>query len=222
MISIFRTFLLGILAGALIAIGGGANLQLSSMGQPIWGAVFFSFGLMCVCILQANLFTGKVGYALEKDKRYNIDVCIMAVGDMVGALVMGYLAGLLFPNWTLSLDTKLLYGGEATWWGCLLRAMLAGVFVYLAVECFRILPSYPAKLIMVCLSIATMVLLGANHSVANAFYFAYGQIRIAGFDGWNATFSVLVAMVGNAIGSIIVYLLQNVLKKAVIPAKKED
>ena len=220
--SILRTFLLGIFAGILIAIGGAANLQLSSMGQPVWGAVFFSFGLMCVCILQANLFTGKVGYVLEKDKSYALNVLIMAIGNMVGALAIGYLAGALFPNWTVSLDTKLLYGENATWWGSFLRAILAGVFVYLAVECFRLLPSYPAKLVMVCLSIATMVLLGANHSVANAFYFAYGQIRIAGFDGLNATFSVLVAMVGNAMGSLLIYLLQHGVKKAIDSKKTNE
>lgn len=219
--SILRTFLLGVLAGILIAIGGAVNLHLSTMGQPIWGAVFFSFGLMCVCILQANLFTGKVGYVLEKDKTYALNVLIMSIGNMVGALAIGYLCGALFPNWVVSLDTKLLYGDNATWWGCFLRAILAGVFVYLAVECFRLLPSYPAKLVMVCLSIATMVLLGANHSVANAFYFAYGQIRIAGFDGLNATFSVLVAMVGNSIGSLLIYLLQNGIKKAIASEKKD-
>lgn len=219
--SISRTFLLGIFAGILIAIGGAINLQLSSIGQPIWGAVFFSFGLMCVCILQANLFTGKVGYVLEKDKRYALNVLIMSIGNIIGALAMGYLCGALFSNWTVTLDTKLLYGENATWWGSALRAVLAGVFVYLAVECFRLLPSYPAKLVMVCLSIATMVLLGANHSVANAFYFAYGQIRIPGFDGLNATLSVIVAMVGNSLGSLAIYGLQNGFKKAVEAAKKE-
>lgn len=210
---IARTFLLGVFAGILIAIGGAINLCLSSMGQPIWGGVFFSFGLMCVCILQANLFTGKVGYVLERDKRFAIDVLIMAVGNMVGALAIGYLCGAIMPGWNLSVDTKLLYGDNATWWGCLLRAILAGVFVYLAVECFRVIPSFPAKLVLVCLSIATMVLLGCNHSVANAFYFGYGQIVLPGFDGLNATFSVMVAMVGNAVGSILVYLLQNAFKK---------
>lgn len=208
LLRIFRVFRLGILAGALIGIGGAVNLQLSSMGQPIWGGVFFSFGLMCVCLLGANLFTGKVGYVLENDKNYALDVLIMAIGNIVGALAIGYLAGLLFPNWVVTTDTKFFYGEGATWYGCLLRAMLAGVFVYLAVECFKKVPSFPGKLVMVCLSIATMVLLGCNHSIANVFYFAYAQVRVAGFDGLNATLSVLVAMVGNSIGSLLVYGLQ--------------
>ena len=215
---ILKTFRLGILAGVLIGIGGAVNLQLSSMGHPVLGGVFFSFGLMCVCLLGANLFTGKVGYVLENDKNYALDVLIMSIGNIVGALVIGYLCGLIFPNWTVTTNTKFLYGEGATWYGCILRAMLAGVFVYLAVECFKKVPSYPAKLIMVCLSVGTMVLLGCNHSIANVFYFGYAQIRVEGFDALNAIVAVVVAMVGNSLGSLIVYLLQN----AIFPRKKPE
>lgn len=204
-----RTFQLGVLAGALIGIGGAANLQLTSMGQPIWGGVFFSFGLMCVCILGANLFTGKVGYVLENDGEYAQNVLIMAFGNVIGALAVGYICAAIFPNWTVALEPKFLYGEGSTWYGCLLRSIGAGVFVYLAVECFKKLPSYPAKLVMVCLSIATMVILGCNHSIANVFYCAYAHIHNVGFDGLNATLSILVAMVGNSLGSLLIYLLQN-------------
>ena len=216
---IIHVLQLGILAGALISIGGAANLQLTYMGQPIWGAVFFSFGLMCVCLLGANLFTGKVGYVLENDGNYTLDVCIMAVGNIIGALVVGYVSGAIFPNWVVSTSTKFLYGEGAAWYNCFLRAIGAGVFVYLAVECFKKVPSFPGKLIMICLSISTMVLLGCNHSIANVFYFAYAQIRVPGFDGLNATLSVLVAMVGNVIGSLLVYLLQNGLRAALNQVK---
>ena len=209
----FKVFRLGVLAGLLIGIGGAVNLQLSSMGQPIFGAVFFSFGLMCVCILGANLFTGKVGYLLENDKNYAIDVGIMAIGNIVGAMLIGYLAGVIFPDWTVALPAKFLYGEGATWYGCILRALGAGAFVYLAVECFKRIENYPAKLLMICLSISTMVLLGCNHSIANVFYFAYAQIRVAGFDWVNAIVSVIAAMIGNSLGSLILYLLQKALPK---------
>jgi formate/nitrite transporter FocA (FNT family) len=66
---------------------------------------------------------------------------------------------------------------------------------------------------MICLSISTMVLLGCNHSIANVFYFAYAQIRVAGFDWLNAIVSVIVAMIGNSLGSLILYLLQKALPK---------
>ena len=207
--NILRSLVLGIFAGGLIAIGGSVNLQLSSMGHPILGGVFFSFGLMCVCLLGAKLFTGKVGYILENKRDYALDVVIMAIGNVIGALAVGYLAGLIFKDWTVATVDKFAYGEGSTFYNCFLRAIAAGVFVYLAVECFRLIPSYPAKLIMVCLSISTMVLLGCNHSIANVFYFAYAQITVPGFDGLSATVAVLVAILGNIAGSLLIYLLQR-------------
>ena len=205
---IFKTFRLGILAGALIAIGGAINLQLSSMGHPILGGIFFSMGLMCVCIFGANLFTGKVGYVLANDRRYFADIFIMMLGNIIGALIVGYIAAAIFPSWTVALEAKYLYGEGSSWYSCLLRAMGAGVFVYIAVECFKRIENYPAKLVMIMLSIATMVVLGCNHSIANVFYFAYAHVHNANYDFWNAVLSLIVAIIGNAIGSISLYLLQ--------------
>lgn len=200
---------LGFFAGILIAIGGAINLQCTSMGHPILGGVFFSFGLMCVCILGANLFTGKVGYVLANDRLYFFDVFIMAIGNIVGAMIVGYLCGLIFPDWNVALEAKFIYGEGSTWYNATLRALGAGAFVYLAVECFKHIENYPAKLIMVMLSIATMVILGCNHSIANVFYFAYAQIRVANFDALCAVLSVIVAMIANGVGSILIYLLQH-------------
>ena len=205
----FKVFRLGVLAGFLIGIGGAVNLQLCSMDQPVLGGVFFSFGLMCVCLLGANLFTGKVGYVLENDRSYFLDVLIMSLGNVVGALLLGYLCGAIFPNWTVTTGTKFLYGEGTQWYGMILRGLGAGVFVYLAVECFKKVDSIPGKLVMICLSIGTMVILGCNHSIANVFYFGYAQIRNPGFEAGNAIVSVIVTMLANSVGSLIVYLLQK-------------
>jgi len=207
-----RTFRLGVFAGVLIAIGGAINLQCTSMGHPILGGVFFSFGLMCVCILGANLFTGKIGYVLVNDRHYLLDVFIMSLGNILGALVTGYICGAIFSNWSVPLEAKFIYGEGSTWYNATLRALGAGAFVYLAVECFKRIENYPAKLIMVMLSISTMVILGCNHSIANVFYFAYAHVRAANFDWVCATLSVIVAMIANGVGSIIIFLLQNALQ----------
>lgn len=206
---ILRTFRLGVFAGILIAIGGAINLQCTQMGHPILGGVFFSFGLMCVCILGAFLFTGKIGYVFENDKYYALDVFIMSLGNVFGALVVGYICGAIFPNWTVALEAKFLYGEGSTWYNTVLRGIGAGVFVYLAVECFKRIENYPAKLIMVMFSIATIVILGCNHSIANVFYFGYAQIRVANFDTLCAVISIIVTMIANGIGSIFIYFLQH-------------
>ncbi|MCR5348363.1 MAG: formate/nitrite transporter family protein [Bacilli bacterium] len=201
-------FLSGILAGLLIGLGGAVNLQLSSMGQPVFGGIFFSVGLMSICLLEQNLFTGKVGYLFEKKPSFLLDLLFMCLGNVVGAMTVGYICGLAIPGWTVALEPKFVYGEGSNFLYSFLRAVGAGMFVYLAVECYKRIPSYPAKLLMVMLPIATMVILGCNHSIANVFYFAYAQIRVENFDAINAILSVLVALLGNAIGSLILYGLQ--------------
>lgn len=212
-------FLSGILAGVFIAIGGSLNLQLSSMGYPVIGGFAFSVGLMAVCLLGASLFTGKVGYAFENKPSYVLDLVVMMVGNLIGALAIGYLAGTIFKTWNVPLESKFIYGENSTFWNSFLRAIGAGALVYLAVECFKRVPSIPGKLLMVLLSIGAMVLLGFNHSIANAFYFGYCQITVYGFDALNATLSVLVALLGNAIGSLLLYFLQYGVARF---AKKKD
>ncbi len=202
--SLAYLFLSGILAGLLIGLGGAVNLQLSSMGQPVFGGIFFSVGLMSICLLEQNLFTGKVGYLFEKKPSFLLDLLFMCLGNIVGAMTVGYICGWIIPGWTVDLEPKFVYNFPFSF----LRAVGAGMFVYLAVECYKRLPSYPAKLLMVMLPIATMVLLGCNHSIANVFYFAYAQIRVENFDAAIAILSVLVALLGNAIGSLILYGLQ--------------
>ena len=47
-----------IIAGILIALGATANLMLGGVA----GAIFFSFGLLTLCALEAKLYTGKIAY----------------------------------------------------------------------------------------------------------------------------------------------------------------
>ena len=206
---LFEQFLLGIFAGILIAAGGAVNLQLCSMGQNVLGGVFFPVGLLGVCFLGASLFTGKVGYVAENKPVFLLDLLIMLIGNCLGAAVIGYLCGAIIPGWTVPLTDKFAYGEGSSFLNCFLRAMAAGGFVYLAVECFKKVPSHAAKAILIIAPIACMVILGCNHSIANVFYFAYAQIRVPGFDALNAVVSILVAVIGNALGSIVLYFLQN-------------
>jgi len=220
LLDVLATFRLGVIAGVLIGIGGAINLALSAKGWPVLGGFCFSTGLLSICFLGLKLFTGKVGYVPENDRNYALDVLIMAIGNFLGAMLVGYVCGALFPGWTSVSPSKFVYGEGSSWWACLGLAVFAGMFVYLAVECFRKIPSVPAKALMVMLSIGAMVILGCNHSVANAFYFAYAAVRVEGFDHLNAVASVAMASLGNIIGAILLYFLQYGISQ--IGKKKEE
>ena len=71
-----RLFALAVLAGAAIGIGG---IVFLSLENKIVGALMFTAGLYSICVHGLNLFTGKVGYAVEQPKSYIIDLVIIWV-----------------------------------------------------------------------------------------------------------------------------------------------
>ena len=76
-----------IAAALLISLG---DYVLLKLGQPL-GPFLFSFGLLGVCVLGANLFTGKCGFLIE-DKIKPLHLLLILLVN----LVAGYLFGLLF------------------------------------------------------------------------------------------------------------------------------
>ena len=76
-----RLFVLAVLAGAAIGIGG---IVFLSLENKIVGALMFTAGLYSICVHGLNLFTGKVGYAVEQPKSYIIDLVIIWVGNLAG------------------------------------------------------------------------------------------------------------------------------------------
>ena len=76
-----KNFLLGIAAGAAIAFGGLLNIivktyltgDVSILGKLL-GSALFPIGLCLVCFLGFNLFTGKIGYLLDKKKVQQLKV----------------------------------------------------------------------------------------------------------------------------------------------------
>ena len=76
-----RLFALAVLAGAAIGIGG---IVFLSLENKIVGALMFTAGLYSICVHGLNLFTGKVGYAVEQPKSYIIDLVIIWVGNLAG------------------------------------------------------------------------------------------------------------------------------------------
>ena len=79
----------GFLAGLLISLGGIAFLQVEN---KIIGSVLFSIGLIAVIIMEANLYTGKIGYAT------NLVKAKAAAMIMIANLITAFLVGLLFKS----------------------------------------------------------------------------------------------------------------------------
>lgn len=204
---------LSFLAGFLIGLGGFVNLYCTlKFNNPIAGACFFATGLIFVCFLGCNLFTGKVGYIFENKLSYSLDVLIMIVGNMIGAMVIGLIFAYtnnidsevltnFIKNKIASLDTGYSEGV------LFLKAILAGICVFFAVEAFKKFTSPVAKIVGIILSIGTMVLIGGEHSVANCFYFFASIKNIPLNLGLNVFTSLILSIIGNIFGSLFIWAL---------------
>jgi formate/nitrite transporter FocA (FNT family) len=187
---VFRLITKSILAGVLIALAGIVYLNCS---DKVVGSFLFSFGLCLVIILEANLYTGKVGYVKSVDSLS--EVLFMLILNLVSAYLVGLLSGMgpMHDSAVAIITTKL----ETEWWITLLKSIGCGICIYGAVEGYKKTKSF----ILVILGVMCFILAGFNHVVADAFYI--GAARFGSLQ-----YLLLVAM-GNAIGSILIRLLQR-------------
>ena len=190
-----KTILKSILAGVLIALAGIVYL---SCTDKVVGSFLFSFGLCLVILLEANLYTGKVGYVNSKQDVF--DLLIMLGFNLLSAFLVGLIVktGSLHDSANAVVSAKLDVFYD-TWWITLLKSIGCGICIYGSVEGYKKTKSF----IPVILGVMCFILAGFNHVVADAFY-----IGAARFYWINLVYLLLVA-VGNAIGSILIRLLQK-------------
>lgn len=203
-----KTILKSILAGVLIALAGIVYLNCA---DKVIGSFLFSFGLCLVILLEANLYTGKVGYV--NSKRSVLDLAIMLFFNLVSAALVGILFRFGSMHDSINLQeavATIVYNKtHCDWWVILLKSIGCGICIYGAVEGYKKTKSF----IPVILGVMVFILAGFNHVVADAFY-----IGAAPFYWINLLYLVLVA-IGNAIGSILIRLLQRGWKDEVSTTK---
>ena len=190
---VFRLITKSILAGVLIALAGMVYLNCS---DKVVGSFLFSFGLCLVIILEANLYTGKVGYIKSVDDL--TDVMLMFGINILSAYLVGLLSGMgpMHDSAVAIVTTKL----ETEWWITLLKSIGCGICIYGSVEGYKKTKSF----IPVVLGVMCFILAGFNHVVADAFY-----IGVVRFGSVEVLQYLLLVAVGNAIGSILIRLLQR-------------
>lgn len=168
----FGDLVYGILAGICISIGGMVFL---SLDDKVLGAVFFSIGLLAVLNFKFNLYTGKIGYLVKNIKEKTLSGFIpMVVATILGNLIGTYGCGILlrvtriYP--AVSEKAEKLVSVKCTD-SCLslfVLAVFCGILMYIAVDTFNTKGSQ----LVVVFAVAVFILIGAEHSIADMFYFA--------------------------------------------------
>ena len=190
--NVFNLISKSILAGLLISLAGIVYLNCP---EKIVGSLLFSLGLISVILLEANLFTGKIGYV--NSKQSILDSLLILVFNLVAATIVGLIYRCGSDAATPIVESKLLVFSE-TWWLTGLKAIGCGAAIYLSVEGYK----KSKSLIPVILGVMTFILAGWNHCIADCFYMAAGSSSALAIP------YLLVVIVGNSIGSLLIRLLQ--------------
>ncbi len=204
-----NNFVLAVLAGIAISIGGAVFLALD---DKVPGAVFFCVGLFMVCTLGLNLFTGKVcALPNQCTPAYLGFLGLVWVGNLCGAEIV---ALLLRATRSGAAFAEKAAGMAATKAGDSLPSLfILGIFcnilIYLAVESYQKNPHPIGKYMGLCFGVIVFILAGFEHCVADMFYFAMA-------NAWSGrTFLCLVVItLGNAVGGVLFPLCFKLREKA--------
>ncbi|MCR5491165.1 MAG: formate/nitrite transporter family protein [Bacilli bacterium] len=218
-----NVFTYAILAGAAIALGGILFILSKAfipenqfISSSLVGALLFPVGLLLVCYLKFNLYTGKIGMAFRNKKLDKKGLNVLEwlfnilIGNAVGAMAVGlvvYALTLIDKESAFSLAVYSVGASRAITFdfpgifNMVWRSMACGALVYIAIYLFNRLSSHFGKVIGIVVPIAFFVFAGFQHCVANMFYIAAGAVWNA-----NAFVGLLLCVLGNSLGALLLDL----------------
>ena len=178
------------LASLLISFGVIVNLIL---GNPI-GPFLFAFGLLGVCVLEADLFTGKAGYYWWTR---TLDLIKIFSDNIFWGAVIGANIGYIYPQLVPIAMEKV-----STWsysYAFFMQSVFCGMIMYIAVELYK-----RKNILGILMGVPLFIFCGFQHSIAN--------IIIALIAAWSGIpFStvglVFFCALGNLLGSICINLI---------------
>lgn len=173
-------------AGASLLIGLG-DYVLLKIGTPI-GPFLFAFGLLGVCVIGLNLFTGKCGFVIE-DRIKVSDLAIMLAVNLVCGYAFGVMFGVMDAS-IIAVASEKVVGWDLDW-GFFLRSAACGAVMYLAVDLYR-----RGTVLGVLLGVPLFIFCGFQHSVANAVTMGAAM---------DFSWTILLCAAGNFIGAIVAW-----------------
>ena len=186
-----------IMAGFMITMAAAIYL---TVGGAL-GAFMFAIGLLTILFFQFDLFTGKAGLLAQKEIKI-LKLTTIWVGNFIGCTIC---AGLLLAT---PLGASLSEGAAAIinvrisnmWFENIILGFFCGMLMTIAVKTYTMSPYRTV------LSVASFILLGANHCVADMAYIvlaANTKFLLSAFA------ALLFTTVGNIIGCNAIPLLNH-------------
>lgn len=175
-----RVFVSSILAGVCISLGCCIYLSLE---DKIIGAILFACGLMAVRIIGLDLFTGKVQFIFSGKSNIGYYVSVL-IGNILGCFFLALLTANQIHDSALAI--ALLKSGQSMA-EAFIKGTLCGMLMTIATH-----KKTPLYISVLC--VASFILAGFNHCIADAFYLMAGKHFCC---SWLAT------MAGNVVGGAL-------------------
>lgn len=216
-LSVIHMLLLGIFAGAFIALAGVAATFANVYVGKLAGACVFPCGLAMVVVAGSELFTGNSLIIISVlEKRSTIlgmlkNWLFVYLGNLIGSLLVVILAvyGGVFSNLDVATALVTSAAGKVglTFGDALLKGILCNFLVCIAVWMSFSTKTSEGKIFLVFFPIMAFVICGFEHSVANMFYLPGGILTAAKYgiaaDGLTWGAAILKNLVPVTLGNII-------------------
>lgn len=195
-------FLRALCTGFAIGIGGAVYL---SCDNKYLGAFLFGTGLFTILTFGFNLFTGKVGYAVEREPAYILELLIVWLGNFGGAAISAYML----------LNTRISGIADKARAMCeikladdllsiFLLAFFCGMLMFIAADGYKTIKNPVGQICVVFLPVVVFILSGFEHCIANMFYFT-----IAEAWSFKALGYLMIMTLGNAVGGMFIPLVRK-------------
>lgn len=197
-LSLLGTLLRGTLAGVVLAF---SCLVYLSVDSKYLGTALLPFSFLVIAHYKFKLFHQEVGYALERNRTQNWQLLPIAVGNMVGLLLVAFaLSYTRLSEKLLSRAEKVMTDRLAdTALSVFVLAVLCGVLLFVSTDAFQNAENGWKRFVLLFLPIMAFVFCGLEFAWFNIFY-----ITVAAQWSLKAVWYVIIATVGNAVGSLII------------------
>lgn len=199
-----KSLIKSILAGVAVGMGGIVYLSLENQ---IVGSFLFAIGLFTIYTFDFELYTGKICYIPNKAFGYLKYILLVFTGNTIGTVFMGYLMrGTKQAKLIDHVEEVVALKLSDTVYSTFIMAIFCGILMSVAVLGYKTIKDSMGKNLALILPIMVFILSGYEHSIANLFYFSFG-------NAWNskAVLYIAIVAIGNLIGGAFIPFIIKVL-----------
>jgi formate/nitrite transporter FocA (FNT family) len=180
-----------LLSGILIGVGVIINL---SAGNKYIGAMLFSLALLTIIRCKLQLYTGRIGFAINKrhSVRDYIDILLLNLVGVSVALLWFYGQDSEVQQNVIDISVAKFAHSYAQIFFC---GFMCGVLMFVAVKC--------KSTVITIFCIMTFILSGYEHCIADFPFFVIGEMTV------EKALKFLLIILGNSVGSILTNILSQ-------------